>query len=89
MYLILHYSNAAIKPPIALSETKYTRKNTYVSTITEGSDIVYNYSVHTGAEFGVECSSITTTEDQLAGVITWYKKTTVSGWCTHLYTLVY
>ena len=77
---MFHYSNAAIKPPIVLTETKYTGQNTYnVSMKTEGNDIVYTYSVHTGAEFGVECSSITTTEDQLAGEITWYKKMTVLG----------
>ena len=81
---MLHYSNPVIKPPISLSETKYTRQTTYdVSMETEENDRVYTYSVHIGAEFGVECSSITTTEDQLAGAITWYKKITVSGWYTY------
>ena len=45
----------------------------------EDTDAVYTYSVHTGAQFGVECSSIATVKEPFAGELTWYKRTTVSG----------
>ena len=78
MNIILTYT--AIKPPISLNETEYTRDSTYsVSVTSEGTDTVYTYSVHTGAQFGVECSSIATIEKPFAGEVTWYKKMTVSG----------
>ena len=66
------------------------RENTYnVSMKSERSGIFYTYTVHIGAEFGIECSSLTTTEDQLAGEITWYKKTTVSGMSIFTYICTY
>ena len=50
-----------------------------MSVTSEGTDTVYNYSVHTGVQFGVECNSIATLEEPFAGELTWYKKMTLSG----------
>ena len=50
-----------------------------MSVTSEGTNTVYTYSVHTGAQFGVECSSIATIEKPFAGEVTWYKRTTVLG----------
>ena len=50
-----------------------------MSVTSEGTDPVYTYSVHTGAQFGVECSSVATIEEPFAGELTWYKKVTLSG----------
>lgn len=77
MHVITYNSYTAIEPPITLYETDYTKENTYNKSMrSEGTDTVYTYFVHSGAEFGVECSSIATPENEFAGEITWYKKTT-------------
>ena len=34
------------------------------------------YSVHSGAQFGLECSSIATESEEFPGIVTWYRKTT-------------
>ena len=88
--LIIHTISTAIKPPISLNETEYTRESTYNLSMTcEGTDTVYTYSVHTGAQFGVECSSIATIQKPFSGEVTWYKKVTVSGLYRHRYSMKY
>ena len=59
-----------------------------LSVTSEGTDPVYTYSVHTGAQFGVECSSIATIKKPFSGEVTWYKKMTVSGLYRHRYATI-
>ena len=69
-----HAPYTEILPPISLSETEYSQNNTYTKTMTsQGS---YNYTVHSGAQFGIECSSIATPDNEFVGTVTWYKRTT-------------
>ena len=75
----------AIEPPISLKETKYTKENTYTvssSSDSDGNELTYTYIVHDGAQFGVECSSVATPEEEFVGEVTWYKKMiSSSGLC--------
>ena len=67
-------SFAAIPPPISLGETNYSQPATYTSA--DEGDRVVEYSVHSGAQFGLECSSIATESEEFPGIVTWYRKTT-------------
>ena len=67
-------SFAAIPPPISLGETNYSQPATYTSA--DEGDRVVEYSVHSGAQFGLECSSIATEDEEFPGIVTWYRKTT-------------
>ena len=68
-----------ILPPIDLAETEYTEKTTYSHTIGED-EKERVYTVHAGAQFGVECSSVETPNNKFFGRITWYKRVkTASG----------
>ena len=67
-------SFTAIPPPISLGETNYSQPATYTSA--DGGDRVVEYSVHSGAQFGLECSSIATESEEFPGIVTWYRKNT-------------
>ena len=70
--LFIHLSTA-IPPPIDIIETDYTTMYDKNETQTaEG--LIYSYTVHAEAQFGIECNSIGSVGDEFVGDITWYKK---------------
>ena len=83
MTVLCYTSYTEILPPISLAETEYTQNNTYTKTDTfDVSRVSYKYTVHDGAQFGIECSSVATPSNEFVGEVTWYKRTTsVSGLC--------
>ena len=62
-----------IHPPIDLAKTKYTEKTTYSQAISTDQK-ERTYTVHAGAQFGVECNSVETPNNEFIGRITWYKR---------------
>ena len=70
----------AIEPPIALNTDSNAKPNTFSMTVVD--EDMYVYSVHKGAEFGVECSSVAIEGYEFIGEVTWYKETIdMSGLC--------
>ena len=61
-----------IHPPIGLAETLYTNQTTYNKTVRESQESAY--VIHAGAQFGVECSSVATPDNEFVGRVTWYRK---------------
>ena len=71
----------AIEPPIALNIDSNAKPNTFNESHVVDKNM-YMYSVHKGAEFGVECSSVATEGNEFIGEVTWYKETiAMSGLC--------
>ena len=64
-----HLLSTAIEPPIALSLTDMGKPNSFIL-----SDET-TYSINTGAEFGIRCSSeVIHADDEIGGKVTWYKE---------------
>ena len=57
-----------IHPPIGLAKTLYTSHKK-----TSGSQESV-YEIHAGAQFGVECSSVATPDNEFVGRVTWYRR---------------
>ena len=82
-------SPTAIKPPVALAETGYSQPSTYTIDGDGNNREKRKYTVHEGAQFGVECSSVASETEEFPGIVTWYRKTASGLLYTLLHNFVY
>ena len=80
--LSLSSLSPAIPPPIKVTLADDLNPNTYSK---DSSGDMLKYSVHQGAQFKLECSSVEMGPNSFPGEVTWYMTTSHSGQHTHIH----